>query len=186
MNSHATPSAATAPRILIRARARADRSDREGGLGKVDRALAIVCALVATVSCGELQPPELSRALVVTVSRDACTSDGFGALIPERFRATFVNGTSGHAAFNLARLNDGSSYQELAAYVGEQQRLMQIGEPEPGTAPFVTIFIQRALAPLDRSDIDTVLPRGTYGIVCARGTASRREAIFVIGPYVVP
>jgi hypothetical protein len=155
-------------------------------LGKVDRALAIVCALVATVSCGELQPPEPSRASAVTISRDACTSDGLGALIPERFRATFVNGTSGYAIFNLARLNEGSSYQELAAYVGEEHRLMQIGEPEPGTPPFVTIFIQRALGPLTRSDVDAVLPRGTYGVVCARGTASRHEAIFVIGPYVVP
>jgi hypothetical protein len=156
-------------------------------LGKVDRALAIVCALVATVSCGELQPPEPSRALAVTVGRDACTSEGFGALIPARFRVTFVNSTSGYATVAVVRLDDGSSYQELAVYVGEQQRLLQIGEPTGGHTPsYAAMLSQRALGPLNRSDVDTVLPRGTYGIVCARGTASQTEAIFVIGPYVVP
>jgi len=150
-------------------------------------ALAIVFALLmATVSCGERQPPDPSRALAVTVTRDACTPDGFGALIAERFRVTFVNGTPGYAVFYLVRLNDGSSYQELAAYVGEEQRLVQTGEPLPGTPPFVTMFIQRALGPLSRADVDTVLQRGTYGIVCARGTTSQTEAIFVIGPYVLP
>jgi len=48
------------------------------------------------------------------------------------------------------------------------------------------MFIQRALGPLSRADVDTVLQRGTYGIVCARGTTSQTEAIFVIGPYVLP
>ena len=83
---------------------------------RIGLALAIVFALLmATVSCGERQPPDPSRALAVTVTRDACTPDGFGALIAERFRVTFVNGTSGYAVFYLVRLNDGSSYQELAA-----------------------------------------------------------------------
>lgn len=146
----------------------------------------VFALLLTTVSCGELQPPEPSRAPTVTVTRDACTADGLGALIPERFRMTFVNGTSDYAVFYLVRINDGSSYQELAAYVGEEQRPLRAGESLPGTPPFVTMFIQRAFGPLGRSDVETTLPRGSYGIVCAQGNSSRTEALFVLGPYVVP
>jgi len=143
--------------------------------------------LLTTVSCGELQPPVPSRAPTVTVTHDACTPDGLGALIPERFTVTFVNGTTDYATFYLVRINDGSSFQALAAYVRDEQRWLVTGEQPLVTPSFVTMFIQRALGPLMRSDVDVTLPRGTYGIVCARGNASRTETLFAaLGPHVVP
>jgi len=100
---------------------------------------------------------------------------------------TFVNGTSDyHAVFQILRLDDGSSYQELAAIVAENQRRLQAGEPLLSPPSFAATVIQRPLEPMGRSDVDTTLARGSYAIVCSRVTPSRTEALIALGPYVVP
>lgn len=153
--------------------------------------VALVCM---TIACAEparqTQPSPAAvqpspSAITFTLTNSNCAAEGIGAVIQGQFVAVVINTTSSRAAFNLQRLIDGRTYQELELFIQARQQAIASGRDTPAVPPMVTHVAGVFVEPGQRGKVEATLSSGTYDLVCRRDSPGglTAEAIYVHGPY---
>jgi hypothetical protein len=82
---------------------------------------------------------------------------------------TAVNETDGLAAFNVARLDEGSSFEAFSSHIRKEIRLATAGRPGLGHPSFAVPLFEVLLEAGERGRlVGTVGEPGTFVIACAR------------------
>ncbi len=107
----------------------------------------------------------------VSVSASECTLDLVDEPInPGLVAFTAVNQTDGRAMFDMWRITEGFTYEQLARHIDKERRLAEAGQPGLGHPSFVEdlSLIRVGLGPGESGAlVGTVFP-GTWGVVCIR------------------
>jgi hypothetical protein len=132
------------------------------------------CAMPAGESPG--QP-------TLTLSEDGCSRTGPETLPPGAVAIAVQNQSGGLGSFEMLRLD--GSFVELVAYVAEEQARIATGQPPVGTPASATEVGRLVLSPMGTGVLEATLTAGTYGVVCAKLTASEDAflSIHAVGPY---
>ena len=98
-----------------------------------------------------------------------CTLAGVdGPITPGPVAFKAVNETDALAAFNIARIEEGHSYAQLAAHIKKEIRLAEAGKPGLGHPSFAVPLFEVVLQPGESGSISGTVQSGTHGIACAR------------------
>ena len=155
------------------------------GVSSGTRTATCLGAVVATVllaACGggdgEGGETEANR-LVLT--DDECTYEGDDSPpAGELLEIGALNPSSDNGAFELVRIEEGGSFDELEAYIEDERQRLE-GGLQPRAPPDFASVVARSEVP---SGIQTLLigtiSVGEHALLCARGVPP--SALFVIGP----
>lgn len=152
------------------------------------RGRSVIIALVVwllTVACSEganspqpsptqTEPGEPSASVsrpvgILNVTGSTCTIDGVdGPIAAGSVSFTAVNETDGLAAFNIAAIEEGHSFDELASHIEEEIELADAGEPGLGHPSFAVPMFEVLLEAGETGTMSGSLDQGTYGLTCAR------------------
>lgn len=104
----------------------------------------------------------------VTQSSSACTLEADETLLRAGpVTLAVVNETDGLAFFSMGRLGEGSTYDQLDAYIQEDRELAEAGEPGLGHPMFLAALFQSPRLEAGASGtMELRVSEGTYGIVC--------------------
>jgi hypothetical protein len=127
----------------------------------------------------------------ITIGQDECeldpslTETAAGAI---QLRA--VNETDALAAFDMWRIGESGSLDQLVAHIAEERRLAESGDPGLGHPSFASSLISSGILQAGESKlVSGVTQPGTYGIVCLRHFVLVTDDPFrpftVVGPITI-
>lgn len=137
-------------------------------------AVLAACAMPAGESPGQA---------TITLSEDGCSRTGPETLPTGAVAIAVQNQSGGLGSFEMLRLD--GSFVELVAYVAEEQARIATGQPPAGAPASATEVGRLVLSPMGTGVLEATLTTGTYGVVCAKLTASEDAflSIYAVGPY---
>ena len=156
------------------------------GLGPMSKhavyALTALLAAAALAACA-MPAGESPGQPTLTLAEDGCSRTGPETLPTGAVAIAVQNQSGGLGSFEMLRLD--ASFVELVAYVAEEQARIATGQTPAGTPPSATEVGRLVLSPMGTGILEATLTAGTYGIVCAKLTASEDAflSIFAVGPY---
>ncbi len=142
------------------------------------RACWIVPACLVTVvllaSCGGGDDAEPGvgaedRALAATLTNDACRYTGPESVPSGALSIDVENRSGGGAVFELVRLAEGASVNQLAGYVDEQQRRIADGKAPAGRPSFLSVAERLPVRMRWSSSLAVDAVDGTYAVLCTIG-----------------
>lgn len=165
-------------RVMIGRTERGAASARRRRIGALGPAvsvalLASACGgggtgVTATPTAEATQAPP-TQIGTVRVSASECTLDLVdGPINPGLVTITAVNETDARAMFDMWRITEGSTYEQLARYIKKERRLAEAGDPGLGHPWFVADLIRVGLGPGESGALVGTVISGTWGIVCIR------------------
>jgi hypothetical protein len=147
-----------------------------------------------TVPPPTLQPAEPSpttlppHAATVTQLDSECTLDLASEPITEgRVEFTAINETDSVLAFDIWRIADGSTYEQLAAHIEKENGLAEASQEGLGPPSLVGNLVRIELGPHDsRSQAGKVIS-GSYAILCIRdfNDQAGKRPFSIVGPFQV-
>lgn len=159
--------------------------------------LSIVLATLGVLACAgapwtsgvggqSATPTTQATQGTVTQSDSGCTITGLSPSISAGYiTLTAVNKTTAVAGFDMWRISEPNTYQDLAAFVEKDNRLAADGQPGLGPPPFGTDLVSAQILPSKTGTLYGAVRRGTYGIVCLGQTPAGSRPTGVIGPVQV-
>jgi hypothetical protein len=90
-----------------------------------------------------------------------------GPISPGLVEFKAMNKTDALAAFNIARIEEGHTYEQLAAHIKKEIRLARAGKPGLGHPSFAVPLFEVLLQPGESGSMSGTVQPGTYGIACA-------------------
>lgn len=115
--------------------------------------------------------PDMPEAIAtLTLSQNDCTlRPDLAEMTAGAIRLLAVNETGAQAAFDMWRIGESGSFEELVAHVEEERRLADAGDAGLGHPSFASSLISSGILQAEESKvINGVTQPGTYGIVCLR------------------
>jgi hypothetical protein len=98
---------------------------------------------------------------------------------------TAVNQTSELAGFDMWRISEPATYQDLAAYVEKEKQLAAGGQSGLNKPSSVSDLVSAQILPSETGVLYGAVRKGTYGIVCLGATPSGTRPIGLVGPIQV-
>jgi hypothetical protein len=98
---------------------------------------------------------------------------------------TAVNKTSAVAGFDMWRISEPKTYQDLAAYVAREKDLAASGRVPLGIPSFVSDLVSAQIPASKTGVLYGSVRQGTYGIVCLGQTPSGSRPTALVGPIQV-
>lgn len=135
------------------------------------------------LACGGTAPTAPAPVATVVLSEEDCRTEGLGATVVGRLEVDLINRTADPARFDLIRLNDGHSYDELVAVVAEDNRRVKQGENTVGPWAFATLLQISLIDAGTYKRLEAQLIPGRYTVVCIRATATPRSVRIATGPF---
>jgi hypothetical protein len=104
------------------------------------------------------------------VTPEGCSLRGVdGSVAAGEMAFVAVNETDGLAAFNVARLAEGTSFEEFSSHIRKEIRLAEAGRPGLGHPSYAVPVFEVLLEAGERGRlVGTVDESGTYVLACAR------------------
>jgi len=96
-----------------------------------------------------------------------------------------VNQTSALAGFDMWRITEPNTYQDLVAYVAKEKDLAAAGQGGLGHPSFVSDLISAQVLPSKTGTLDGSVRQGTYAIVCLGPTGAGTRPLALVGPIQV-
>jgi hypothetical protein len=105
----------------------------------------------------------------VTLTPTECAfAPGPAPLIPGLLRVDIRNDSEHNGGFDLLRIREESTYDDLAAFVREEDARVRAGEPYLGAMALTTNEATWDLAPGETFSLIFDASQGTYGVLCSR------------------
>lgn len=137
-------------------------------------ALMGVLALALLNACGgnDGSDPAVNgepQALALTLADNACRFAGPASVPAGSLAIDVENQSSAAGRFELMRLAEGATADDLAAHVGEQQRRIAEGLAPGGKPSFASIVDSVGVVARWNSTLSGDVTAGAYGLVCSIG-----------------
>jgi hypothetical protein len=118
----------------------------------------------------EASPSAPTPVGTLTVTDSGCTIEGVdGPIAPGRITFLAANETDRAAAFNIAAIEEGHSFDELVSHIDQEIGLAEAGDPALGHPSFAVPLFDVLLDAGGSGTLSgTISDPGTYGLTCAR------------------
>ena len=155
---------------------------------------SLVLAVVWTFACGGSTSSSGSAAPsaeptpqgTVTQTDTGCTLTGVaGPMKAGYVSLNAVNKTSALAGFDMWRITEPNTYQDLVAYVAKEKDLAAAGQGGLGHPSFVSDLISAQVLPSKTGTLYGSVRQGTYAIVCLGPTGAGTRPLALVGPIQV-
>ena len=122
----------------------------------------------------------------MTKTDTGCTLTGVAGPIKAGYvTLTAVNQTSAVVGFDMWRISEPNTYQDLAAYVAREKDLAASGQSGLNQPTFVSDLVSAQVLPSKTGVLYGSVRQGTYGIVCLGQTPSGSRPTALVGPIQV-
>jgi hypothetical protein len=116
------------------------------------------------VSVSATEPPTAGS---FSFSASECTYDGPETMAAGQVTFALVS-TDGEADFDLWKLDEGHTYEELAAHVAKEVKLAGQGRPPLGYPTFAELIVEATTDPDGGGTLTASVEAGEYGMACIR------------------
>lgn len=131
---------------------------RPAPLSRASRALSVFALITALTAC------DSSAGGDIVVAGDDCSYSGPTTLEPGPTTVALHLTSLGHNEVIVASLEEGRSYQELAAYLGEAAD--PISDRPAWITEIVTLELEHVIGEREGISKDFDAPEGTYALIC--------------------
>ena len=161
--------------------------DQRRALSMMLVALSVVaCGGAAPASGGTSQSSSAATQGTLTGSDTGCTLTGLAPSITAGYiTLTAVNQTNSTFGFDMWRISEPDTYQDLVAYVEKDKQLAATGQAGLNHPAFVSDLVSAQILPSKTGELYGSVRKGTYAIVCLGPTPGGTRPIGVVGPIQV-
>jgi len=120
------------------------------------------------------------------LSESGCRYEGPDAVAVGQISLSIASEMGAAAEFDLWQINEGHTYSELVAHIGEEQRRSEAGKPGLGHPTFATLVAEGQADPSAEATITLEAAAGEYGMACIGidPDSGTPESIDAAGPFV--
>lgn len=137
-------------------------------------------------SASAVLSPSASLAGKATLSADRCAYTSAIAALPEGLVSfEVVNETAEFSGFDLLRVSDGSTFEDVIAHIAVENDRADSGLAPAGFPSSAEHLGQQGLDPGMAGSISVVARQGTYGIVCIVRAGEDPLRFYLVGPLEV-